>query len=259
MSTDLHLADADIELDDVGSGVPILMLHGFPSTRGLWSDVVPLLTAQGYRTIVPDLVGYGASRAGEVAPIDMASQAHWMWQVADALGISRVIIVAHDVGTAAAQLMVIAAPERVRGLVLLDGVHAAQWAMDAVDSIRSWAPSDAHRLHAVLTRRLGKSPRMREMLAAYAGQAGGLRLIRAARALDPAQTATIGESLRATRVRALVLWGREDRYLGVDAVARPLAELLDAPLVLLPGGHFTPIDCPREVATAVRDFAATLV
>jgi len=41
-------------------------------------------------------------------------------------------------------------------------------------------------------------------------------------------------------------------------VARPLAELLGAALVVLPGGHFTPLDCPAEVATALRDFLARL-
>jgi pimeloyl-ACP methyl ester carboxylesterase len=99
---------------------------------------------------------------------------------------------------------------------------------------------------------------MREMLAAYAGAAGGLRLIRAARDLEPRQTQQIGAALRASRVPACVLWGRDDRYLAVDTVGRPLAALLDAPLVLLPGGHFTPIDCPQEVATALREFVETL-
>jgi pimeloyl-ACP methyl ester carboxylesterase len=28
--------------------------------------------------------------------------------------------------------------------------------------------------------------------------------------------------------------------------------------VLLPGAHFTPLDCPAEVAAALRDFLATL-
>jgi pimeloyl-ACP methyl ester carboxylesterase len=258
MPTNLRLSDADITLDDVGSGTPILMLHGFPATRLLWHDVVPMVVEHGFRTIVPDLVGYGASMPRDRARVDMASQARWMWQLVDALGVERTVIVAHDVGSAAAQLMVAAAPDRVRGLVVLDGVYAAEWAMDAVESIRAWAPADAHRLFPVLARRLGKSELMRQMLEAYAGEAGGLRLIQAARDLDPDQTARIGESLRTSRVHALVLWGRDDRYLGVESVARPLADLLGARLILLPGGHFTPVDCPREVSMAVREFAQAL-
>lgn len=83
------------------------------------------------------------------------------------------------------------------------------------------------------------------MLAAYQGELGGLRLIRASRDLDPRQTEQLGEALRLSGVPALVLWGEHDVFLSIDAVGRPLAELLRAALIRLPGGHFTPLDSPR--------------
>lgn len=258
MTTSLQLADATVALDDVGEGPPVLLLHGFPATRRLWSLVTPSLVEAGYRVLAPDLVGYGASEAPAGVRIDMASQARWMLQVLDALGILRAAVVAHDVGSAAAQLMLASASQRVRGLAVLDGVYAGEWAMEAIASIRAWAPADAHRLWPVLARRLVRNGTMRDMLAAYQGQQGGLRLIRAARDLDPRQTQRIGDALRACGVPSLVLWGEGDRFLPIDAVARPLARLLGADLVLLPGGHFTPMDCPGEVATALRGFLARL-
>ena len=251
----LRIADAEIEFEDTGSGVPLLLLHGFPATRRLWSEVAPVLNARGLRTLVPDLVGYGASSAAGVA-LDMASQARWMWGLLDALGIGRVWLVAHDVGSAAAQLMTVAAPARVAGLAILDGVYRTEWAMDAIESIRSWDWAQAQRLPPVLVRRLGKTAHLREVLAAYAGEPGGRQLIRAARDLDPRQTADLDAALAASGVRSLVLWGRDDRYLDLDTVARPLARLLDAPLAILPGGHFTPSDCPGEVGEAVGNFVA---
>jgi len=45
--------------DDVGSGAPMLLLHGFPATRRLWRNVIPLLS--GVRAIAVDLLGYGDS------------------------------------------------------------------------------------------------------------------------------------------------------------------------------------------------------
>jgi len=257
MSARVQLTAAEVEFDDLGEGTPVLLLHGFPATRYLWSQVTPVLVGQGYRAIAPDLVGYGSSSAKPDVRIDMASQARWMWELLDRLGIDRAFVVAHDVGSAAAQLMVIGSPARVRGLVILDGVYETQWAMDAIESIRAWDEADAARLLPVLARRLGKSAHLRTMLAAYAGEAGGARLIRAARDLDPAQTASIGGKLRASGVRSLVLWGRDDRYLDIDGVARPLAELLGAPLAILPGGHFTPSDCAPEVGAAICDFVRT--
>ena len=254
MPVRVQLTDAEVEFDDPGAGTPVLLLHGFPATRYLWSQVTPVLIARGHRAIAPDLVGYGSSSVKPGVRIDMASQARWMWELLDTLGIERSFIVAHDVGSAAAQLMVTGSPARVRGLVILDGVYERQWAMDAIESIRAWEEPDAARLFPVLARRLGKSQHLRTMLAAYAGEGGGARLIRAARDLDPGQTASIGERLSASQIRSLVLWGRDDRYLDIDSVARPLAALLGAPLVILPGGHFTPSDCPGEVSGAICDF-----
>jgi 2-hydroxymuconate-semialdehyde hydrolase len=258
MAKEVRLADVTIALDDKGEGVPVLLLHGFPATRHLWSRVTPLLTEAGFRVLVPDLVGYGASEAPSDVRVDMASQAKWMLELLDELGLARAAVVAHDVGSAAAQLMAVNTPQRVSGLAVLDGVNGDEWAMDAIASIQAWDPQDAHRLFPVLVRRLDRGGVLREMLAAYQGERGGLQLIRAARDLDPQQTAHIGESLRNCGVPALVLWGERDSFLSIDAVGRPLAKLLGAALIQLPGGHFTPLDCPVEVAAALQDFLARL-
>jgi pimeloyl-ACP methyl ester carboxylesterase len=254
MATRIELSHATLELDDVGEGHPLLLLHGFPATRYLWSQLVPLLVRAGYRLLVPDLVGYGTSVAPAGVLLDMGSQSRWMLEMMDVLGIAQVSVIAHDVGSAAAQIMVANAPQRVRNLVVLDGVCGSEWAMDAIASIQAWTPGDAHRLFPVLIRRLGKSPALREMLGAYEGEQGGLRLIRAARDLDPRQTEQIAQSLRSSGVPALVLWGEHDEFLPVEKVGRPLAELLGAQLAIVPGAHFTPLDCPGEVAAAVQDF-----
>jgi pimeloyl-ACP methyl ester carboxylesterase len=254
----LQIAEARICLEDAGQGLPLLLLHGFPATRYLWSRVIPRLVETGYRVIAPDLVGYGESEDPAAARIDMASQADWMLQLVDQLGLRRFALIAHDVGTAAAQLMAVNAPRRVRGLALLDGVYADNWAIEAVASIQVWNPAEAQKLFPVLRRRLGKTEALREMLSAYQGERGGLRLIRAARDLDPRQTAGIGERLREAGLPAAVLWGEHDDFLPIDAVGQRLAELLGTTLIRLPGGHFTPLDCPAEVADALGEFLRSL-
>jgi len=258
MATAIRLAAVTIAMDEVGAGFPVVLLHGFPSTRQLWSEVAPMLAAHGCRVLMPDLLGYGLSDAPDSVSIDMASQAGWILEMLDALGLNRVAIVAHDIGSAAGQIIVATAPHRVRGFAVLDGVYAGNWAMEAIASIQTWDPANAHRLFPVLARRLATSDALREMLRAYEGRDGGLRLIRAARDLDPRQTEQLGEALRSSSVPALVVWGSQDAIFPVDTVARPLAELLGANLVLVPGGHFTPLDCPYEVVSALGDFLLQL-
>jgi pimeloyl-ACP methyl ester carboxylesterase len=258
----LRIQDVTIEYDDAGQGDAVMLLHGFPTTRRLWSEVAAILVKAGFRTIVPDLAGYGGSTCPPSAEPDMASQASWMLGLLDALGIPQVALVAHDVGTAAAQIMMARAPARLRAAVLVDGVYASEWAMDAVAPIATW--KEPARLHRVLLRQLrasGGPTRLdetaaREVLAPYESERGGVQLIRAARALRPEQAVDLLPILRERRVPALVLWGERDAYLETEAVGRPLADLLGAPLCVFPAGHFLPLERPDLVAAAVVHFLA---
>lgn len=258
LATHVRIADVQICLEDRGNGPALLLLHGFPGTRYLWSRVIPPLVDAGFRVIAPDLVGYGESEAPPGVRIDMASQARWMEAVLEKLGVQRFVLVAHDVGTAIAQLMVMNSATRLRGMALLDGVHGGDWAMEAISSIQAWDAVEAHRLFAVLRRRLGKTDELREMLSAYQGQKGGLRLIRASRDLDPRQTEQIADGVRASGVPAIVLWGERDEFLPLERVGQQLADSLRTALVRLPGGHFTPLDCPTQVVDALRPFLSSL-
>jgi pimeloyl-ACP methyl ester carboxylesterase len=237
-----------LAVDDVGSGRAVLLVHGFPSTRGLWKGVAPKLADAGLRVLAPDLAGYGESPG---APdVGMENQAQWLLELLDERGLEQVALVAHDVGTAAAQILAVRAPGRVRTLVLMDGVYETEWAMGAVESIRAWDDREAARLQPVLARRLRS---IRALLGAYAGEEGGRRLIHAARCLDPRQTEGMTARLRETGIPIRLVWGSEDAYLPIDTVARPLATALGATLTLVPGGHFLPLDNPEDVTRILLD------
>src|SRR5207244_3977219 len=50
--------------DDVGQGPVVVLLHGFPLDRTMWSGQAAALRSS-YRLILPDLRGHGASDAPE--------------------------------------------------------------------------------------------------------------------------------------------------------------------------------------------------
>jgi pimeloyl-ACP methyl ester carboxylesterase len=256
------LKDVALEVRDEGRGPPALLLHGFPTSNRLWDEVIPRLCGAGLRCVAPDLAGYGLSESPMDGEPRMERQARWLVELLDAFGIDSALVVAHDVGSAAAEILLADSPRRVRGLVVVDGVYADQWAMDWVEGIQQWDPAKAARLAPVLARRM-RTPGLpadaiAAMLAAYEGEPGSLRLIAAARALRPSETATRLSALRAADVPALVLWGSEDRYLPIDSVARPLADLLRAELHLIPGGHFLPAEAPQRVAEEIVAFERSL-
>jgi pimeloyl-ACP methyl ester carboxylesterase len=257
----MRVGAVTLALRDEGSGPPLLLIHGFPTSGELWAGVAPRLVGAGFRALIPDLVGYGASDA-PAQGLDMASQADRMVELLDALAIPRVVVVAHDVGTAAALIIAARAPDRVRGLVLIDGVHEDRWAMEAIESIRGWDVADAARLAPLLSRTLREPGLSRDALHAllrpYEGSEGGSRLVRAARALDPTQTVGHAVRVRQAAIRALVLWGDADRYLSLTDVGEPLARELGAELKVLRGGHFLPLASPAIVADEVVAFARSL-
>jgi 2-hydroxymuconate-semialdehyde hydrolase len=242
------------ELIDQGKGDPVVLLHGFPTSRLLWQRVVPALS-EHYRVLAPDLLGYGKSSAGR--SVDLASQADALLRLFDVLALPRVALVAHDIGTAAAQILAVRAPDRLRALVLMDGVHGKAWAMEAVESIRTWDPAKASSLAKVLARTMRvKDPALREIVASYEGDEGGRRLIRAAQAFDPGQTESIGEELGRLPMPSLVIWGDHDEFLPLREVGEPLAKTLRARLEVLPGGHFLPLDNADDLAATLLSFLA---
>ena len=99
-------------------GRPVLALHGWPQHhweyRDLLADPPP-----GLRIIAPDLPGYGWSGPAthNWAKEDVATD---VLALLDALGLDRVLLVAHDWGAYAGYRMVLRAPERFDGYLSMN-------------------------------------------------------------------------------------------------------------------------------------------
>jgi pimeloyl-ACP methyl ester carboxylesterase len=116
----------DVEYHEAGpaGGQPIVLLHGFPYDIHSYAEVAPLLAESGYRVIVPYLRGHGSTRflrpdiarSGQQAALGADVLA-----LLDALGISRAILAGYDWGGRAACVAAALHPERVIGLVTVNG------------------------------------------------------------------------------------------------------------------------------------------
>jgi pimeloyl-ACP methyl ester carboxylesterase len=107
------------------SGVPVILLHGFPDDPRAYDGVWPLLP-EGCRVLVPYLRGYGETRflsastprSGQQAALG-ADQRDFM----DALGIESAVVGGYDWGGRAACIDAALWPNRVRGLVTCGGYN----------------------------------------------------------------------------------------------------------------------------------------
>ncbi|WP_229834477.1 alpha/beta fold hydrolase [Streptomyces xantholiticus] len=103
-----------------GSGPAVLLLHGFPHTWQLWTDVMAELSGR-FRVIAPDLRGFGASSRA-VAGYDAGSLAADAAALLTALDVPSAAVVGIDAGTPPAFLLALRHPERVRRLVVMESL-----------------------------------------------------------------------------------------------------------------------------------------
>jgi len=122
----IDAGDLSVAFVDAGppKGPPVLLLHGWPYDVHSFDEVVPLLTARGFRVIVPYLRGYGGTRfrsADSVRTGQPAALAMDIVALMDALAIERAILAGFDWGARTADIVSVLYPERVQGLVSVSG------------------------------------------------------------------------------------------------------------------------------------------
>ncbi|HET7458450.1 MAG TPA: alpha/beta fold hydrolase [Gemmatimonadaceae bacterium] len=107
----------EIAYDDVGGGVPLVLLHGFPHDRSLWAPQRNGLVDRA-RCITPDLRGFGGTPAEPPFTIDR--YADDVVCLLNALGVERAVVGGLSMGGYVALALWRRHRARVRGLVLAD-------------------------------------------------------------------------------------------------------------------------------------------
>ena len=281
MTIDLHAVTRSVELGagrfpvvDVGSGPPVLLLHGFPDSRFLWRHQIAALVEAGHRVIAPDLRGFGD------APRPAALHAYRRPRlVADvlgllaALGLDRVHLVGHDWGASLSWRIAGSYPERIDRLVALSVGAPGSAGWDTIaQREKSWyfdffckpgvaesaLAADDWKLFREWSRGQGDRERHLEDLARPGALTAGLNWYRAAfMPREPGEPAS--EPLppwEQVRSPTLGVWSDGDPFLLEPQVA------LSGPFVAGPwryqridgAGHWLMLDQPDAVNRLLVDF-----
>jgi pimeloyl-ACP methyl ester carboxylesterase len=275
-----------------GAGEPILLIHGFPTSSHLWSDVVPLLPA-GHRVVVVDLLGYGRSdrpgapsdgrgdgRAG--APIagrggadgigrgvGITAHADRLVALLDLLRIEKAAVVGHDMGGGIAQAMALRAPARISSLCLIDAA-----AFDASPSVsvrlgRAVWPMTrlvpASLLLSVVRTHLARGytdpergiHSVDQYLRPFTHAQGRDAFMAHVRALVPRATGTIAQYSPGVTRPTAIIWGADDPFLPVRIGRRLHETIPGSTLDVLPDArHFLPEESPEKVAGIIARLLA---
>ncbi|NWC94918.1 MULTISPECIES: alpha/beta fold hydrolase [unclassified Pseudomonas] len=117
----LEVAYAEVGPAD---GPVVILLHGWPYDIDSYSDVAPLLAAQGYRVLVPYARGYGDTHflsAKTLRNGQPAALAVDLIDFMDALNIKQAVLGGYDWGARTADIVSALWPERVKALVSVSG------------------------------------------------------------------------------------------------------------------------------------------
>jgi len=256
---------------DEGTGFPVLLLHGVPTSSFLWRDVVPVV-ARTNRALAPDLPGFGYSDKPRGRSYAVPAQADAVAALLDRLGIDRCALVGHDLGALVAADLIAREPERYTHLVVTNtslrvtGWHGASpltllrlplVGECAMALARRWMLGLAMRPYLARTSRL--TPEALDHYwwpFAHGFKSVLLSMVRE-RIGSPDDFARWRAALAAYPGAALIVWGLRDPTFGRGELDDVRSLLPRATVQAFPNAnHFIPEDRPLALGRLIALFVA---
>ena len=248
-----------------GAGEPVILIHGFPTSGHVWSELVPLLP-KGHRVVVLDLLGFGRSDQPGSADLSLHGHAQRLVSFMDSLGIHDATLVGHHLGGGVAQAMAIQWPGRVRRLCLIDSIGFDVVVTGTLALARAFLPLTRaiptrlllRAVHTDLMHRYADQERGRHSIDQYLrpfAAAGGPRaFLQHLAAFSEDETNQTARDLSRVAAPTALVWGADDKF-SPPTVARQLRDALPhATLDIIECiRHFSPEEAPERVATVIED------
>jgi pimeloyl-ACP methyl ester carboxylesterase len=256
------VSGGELAYHDLGSGPPVLLVHGFPLSSYVWRALVPALAGM-HRVIAPDLLGLGDSEKPAGARLDIGAQAGYLRELLAQLDVERVAVVGHSTGGGIAQLL--AAGAGVDTLVLIDSIAFDRWPAPAVSEIQAVAPRDEAFetvelvIRSAFTIGMGDSALAREDFERYLDPwrdpSAVPAFFRWARALDGVGLRELAPAMGSWAIPTLLLWGEQDPFHPI-AIAEELQDAIpSSALGIVPGcGHLLPEEAPETIYPIIAEY-----
>jgi len=118
----VQVLDTEMAYVDMGTGNPVIFLHGNPTSSYLWRNVIPHVEAFG-RCLAPDFIGMGDSPKISDCQYRFVDHARYLDAWIATLGLNKqVILVVHDWGSALGFYWAYRNPGSVAGIVYMEAI-----------------------------------------------------------------------------------------------------------------------------------------
>ncbi|MEO7712145.1 MAG: alpha/beta fold hydrolase [Gemmatimonadaceae bacterium] len=249
----------EVAYDRAGSGVPLLLIHGWPHSRALWAGQTSGLATQA-QCIAPDLRGFGESVVH--GPWSIEQFADDLDALLEALSIPNAVVCGLSMGGYVALSLLRRHPARVRGLILAstrataDSPEAREKRARLIEFIEQRGMEAlANRQLATMvgTTTLESRPDVRASLLEMMAAAPPDGVIGALRAM--ADRADSSDLLPTITVPTLVVGGAEDTFIPSDELRAMATRIPHSRFELLGGsGHVCAYECPGAFNHVVGEF-----
>lgn len=258
------MGDVEIAFDDIGTGLPVVFLHGFPLNRTMWDPQVGALVAE-CRCIPIDLRGFGDSTA--VGPYSMDVYADDVAGVLDTLQIERAVIAGLSMGGYVAMAMWRRHRHRIRALVLADTravadtpemVERRRSMIEAAEDQGSSAVANMQIAGMMGKTTRDKRPDIYDAIHRMMAQAPVAGIIGALEAMIDRPDST--STLATVDVPTLIIAGDED-VITPPKESRIMQALIPGSRIeiLQQAGHLSNVERPAAFNTVVSEFVGSLL
>lgn len=238
----------------LGSGKPLMLIHGFPLDHTSWNEVASLLENQ-FDVITPDLRGFGQSTTVETqyAMSDMADDLAGLF---DHLGIEKVALAGHSMGGYVALAFAKKYPQRVSGLGLISSQAAAD-SPEGKDRRYQTAADVAQKgvgiVAETMTPKLSADARVQAFVRAVIERQTPSAVIGALKAM--AEREDLMSHLSSVKFPVVLIHGNADMLIPIDRAKEIKAVLLSVRFVeVLGAGHMPMMEFAKETAEGLKFF-----
>ncbi|MGO4211068.1 alpha/beta fold hydrolase [Terriglobus sp. 2YAB30_2] len=258
-----------------GRGPTFVMLHGFPDNHHIYDPLGQFLANSGRHVVAFDFLGFGSSDKPQGYAYSYDQQLADLDAVVDHLNLQQIVPVGHDSGGFVAINYLLALPERIAHLCLLNTFYTNTATLRPPELIQFFATPGVN----AIAQKMAEDPAMLDFLLTFqqsqfkAGGSGTQQaviddLVRPIIQQNFAQTPSaapafvqlagglfpqLGKNaaslarLKEIEIPCSIIWGDADAYLNLGVAKEFAATFRGASKHVLDAGHWVQLDLPEQV------------